>query len=381
MANKQGQEIETEVRVNDEALMTEFIRHLQAGARKQKLSPARYLMVPENRAEMGLEVSESGRFMVSHPTEIVGSITPARFVDGKIEGYTSKDSASGEEIKMERVWTGWEVANESVSAGAEVSGKWGVEIEPIRVRAPKVTADRLAPATERGLREVSARQVAEYTGLTEVQFDIQPVLGKSHAITEGCLEAIPVILPTPLSMSSWRGTSREYFDSMLTGEYYDPMLLRFNRGKLMARLEGSLGDMGETMVSQINAYSGQAVHFAVQAIAEARMGRYLADKLSGSSSVFIDDWMRGRIQLLRSSARLAMVAYETLVNQAIGWSTVGINILNPREFAFAAQATGSFFDGVSDAGDFMAHDTNRLGGLLAKMRSDLVTLGWNGKGI
>lgn len=379
MANRRGLETETEVRVDDKTLMAEFIRHLQTGARKQRLSPARFLMAPENRAEMGLTVSEPSRFVVSHPSEIVGSISPIRFVQEKVEGYTSSNQTTGEE-KRERVWTGWEVANESVSAGAEVSGKWEVEIEPIRIRTPRVTVDRPVPNTERGLREVSARQVAEYTGLTEVQFDIQPVLGKSHAITEGCLEAIPVILPTPLSMSSWRGTSREYFDSMLTGEYYDPMLLRFNREKLVARL-GDLGDMGETMVSQINAYSGQAVHFAVQAIAEARMGRYLADKLSGSSSVFIDDWMRGRIQLLRSSARLAMVAYETLVDQAIGWSEMGINILNPREFAFAAQATGSFFDGVSDAGDFMAHDTNRLGGLLAKMRSDLVTLGWNGKGI
>lgn len=370
MANRRGQEVEKEVGVDDEALMAEFIRHLQMGARKQRLSPARFLMAPENRAEMGLTVSEPSRFAVSHPSEIVGSISPIRFVQEKVEGYTSSNQTTGEE-KRERVWTGWEVANESVPAGAEVSGKWEMEIEPIRVHAPKVTADRLAPTTERGLREVSARQVAEYTGLTEVQFVIQPILGKSHAITEGCLEAIPVILPTPESLRAWEGE---------IGEHYDPMLLRFNRGKLITRL-GNLGDMGETMVSQINAYSGQAVHFAVQAIAEARMGRYLADKLSGSSSVFIDGWMRGRIQLLRSSARLAMVAYETLVDQAIGWSMVGINILNPREFAFAAQATGSFFDGVSDAGDFMAHDTNRLGGLLAKMRSDLMTLGWKGKGI
>lgn len=370
MAYVRGQEIETEVGVNDEALMAEFIRHLQAGSKKQRLSPARYLMVPENRTEMGLTVSEPGRFMVSHPTEIVGSITPARFVDGKIEEYTSKDNATGEKTMRERIWTGWEVTNKSVSAGAEVSGKWGVEIEPIMVRAPKVTADRLAPTTERGLREVSARQVAEYTGLTEVQFEIQPVLGKSHAITEGCLEAIPVILPTPESLRAWAGT---------IGEHYDPMLLRFNRGKLMARLGGSLGDMGETMVSQINAYSGQAVHFAVQAIAEARMGRYLADKLSGSSSIFIDNWMRERIQLLRSSAGLAMTAYGSLVDQAIAWSQAGVNILNPREFVFAAEATGSFFDGVSDAGDFMAHDAGRLGGLLASLRSDLRSNGWNEK--
>lgn len=370
MAYVQEQDIKTGVRIDDEALMAEFIRHLQSGAKKAHQSPARYLMAPENRIEMGLEVSKPSRFAVSQSTETVG-ISPVRFVEERVKGYTSKSNATGEETKREQVWTGWEVTNGSTLPETEVPGKWEVGIEPIRVRAPKLTADRPAPISERGLQEISARQVAEYTGLTEIQFEIQPVLGKPHAITEGCLEAIPVILPTPESLKAWRGA---------IGEHYDPMLLRFNREKLIARL-GNLGDMGETMVSQINAYSGQAVHFAVQAIAEAQMGRYLADKLSGSSSIFIDNWMKERIQLLRSSARLAMVAYESLVGQAIALSEAGINILNLREFAFAAEVTGSFFDGVSDAGDFMANGTNRLDGLMAQMRSDLVRLGWKGKGI
>lgn len=367
-----------ERQVADE-LVAEFIRHLQAGARKQGISPAMYLMAPGNRSELGVASSEGVIESLtvrglSQMEECPVVSAPIRFVE---EMVLPRDQIG------EVVMTGWDLTPGIVTQPimAETSN-WEVGgMEPIRVSVPRLTANRPVPTTNRGVREVSAREVTGYTGLTEVQFEIQPILGKAQAITHGCLAAIPVVLPRwnvdPLTQGSdfeLANISRPTRDQSTR----DPMLLRINSGKLAARLGGSWGDMVEQMVGQINGLSGQAVHFAVQALAEARAVWYLDAHLKGQKSWF-DPLMGKRIGMLYSSARLAMAAYEALVNQAIAWSQVGVNVLSPGEYAFAAEATGSFFDGASEAGEFMAHDTGRLVGVLGRLRSDLVSLGWRGK--
>jgi len=365
----------------DEALVAEFIRHLQTGAQKARLSPARFLMVPENRAQLGVFLPEqTSRDLIVHNLGQVADVptihTPMRFVEAEVTPYTRKsERTNGESQARERITTGWDIApataiNQPIVA---IPSNWEVDMEPIRVRAPRVVADRPVPVTERGLRAVSSKEVVKYTGLTEVQFEVQMVLGKAHAITEGCLEAIPVVLPR--WNDDWAQTRFSWVDD--TFYIRDPMLLRFNRDKLTRRL-GPPSDMGEEMVRQINGLSGQAVHFGIQALAEANIGRYLAARLNGQMPQ-IDVFMKERIGLLHSSARAAMVAYESLISQALTWSAAGVNVLSPREYVFAAEATASFFDGVSAAGEFMAHDTGRLAGVLKSLKSDLRDLGWRGK--
>lgn len=348
----------------DETLVAEFIRHLQEGAKRQRVTPARFLMVPENRNQLGVVLPEStARSLEVHGLSQVVDVpaipAPMHFVEQKITQAS----------RWEKVTTGWDIAPGPMAQPvAAAPDNWEVAMETIKIRAPKVTVDRQAPDTERGFREVAPAEVVKYTGLTEVQFEVQLVKGRAYAITEGVLEAIPVILPSV-------GRAWVLVDDSFVR---DPMLLRFNRNKLAQRL-GALGDMGEEMVRQVNGLSGQAVHFGIQALAEANIGAYLAAKLQGRLPEQFDSFMKERVRLLYSSARLAMVAYESLVNQAIAWSQAGIQVLSPREFVFAAEATGSFFDGMSQAGEFMAHDTGRLAGVLATLKSDLRSLGWRGE--
>jgi|CXWL01.1.fsa_nt_gi hypothetical protein len=372
---RSAQQLEMEARpvvtIESEDLTKEFLRHLQAAAKKNHQSPARYLLEPGHREELGLSVVESGRELSTHvgaELPMVADESPFRFVQGRVEGFEIKGQGDELPARGERIWSGWEVAGGTIPAPVMPSTGWEVEIEPIRVNMPKISEARPVLGSDRGFRPINTREVAALTGLTEVQFEIQPVLGSAHAITQGVLEAVPVVLPKYGTAVAWMTN-----DAL----YRDPMLLRFNRGKLVERM-GDFGDVLAATVDQLNGFSGQAVHFAVQALAEAHMGAYLADKLVGRSS-FIDNWLKERIKLLHSSARLAMTAYESLVAQTIAWSELGVYVLGPQEYAFAANATASFFDGVNEAGQFVSHDVARLGGVMDHLRSDLRSLGWKGR--
>lgn len=371
---RNAQQLEAERRfvitVENEGLTEEFLRHLQAAAKKSRQSPARYLLEPDHREELGLSVVGSDRRLSTHVRNelpMMAVESPFKFVR-RVEGFEIKGKGDELPARGERIWSGWEGVGGTISAPVMPSIGWEVEIEPIRVNMPKMSEVGPILGSNRGFRPINAREVAALTGLTEVQFEIQPVLGSAHAITQGVLEAVPVILPKYETAVAWMTN-----DAL----YRDPMLLRFNRGKLVERM-GELGDALATTVDQLNGYSGQAVHFAIQALTEASMGQYLADKLVGRQS-FIDNWLKERIRLLHSSARLAMVAYESLVTQSIAWSELGLDVLGPQEYAFAAAATGSFFDGVDEAGQFIAQDDFRLLELVNILRGDLKSLGWRGE--
>ncbi len=369
MAYPNQVELETVIRTSesDEAV-AEFIRHLQKAAKENRQTPARYLLEPGHRQELGLAVVESNRGLATHVRAESPTITtesPFKFVQ-RVEGFEIMGQQDVLPARGQRIWTGWEVAGGTIPAPVMPETGWEVGIEPIRVNLPKLVEAKPVLGSDRGLRQITNREVAQMTGLTEVQFAIQPVLGKAHAITQGVLEAVPVVLP---KYDAWAMANDAF--------YRDPMLLRFRRKELEKRV-GGVGDMLETTVDQLNGFSGQAVYFAVQALAEAHMGQYLADKLVGRKS-FVDNWLKERIRLLHAAAKLATTAYVSLVDQAIGWSQTGVYILGPQEYAFAAAVTGSFFDGVNEAGEFVSHDVARLGGVMEHLRGDLRSLGWKGK--
>jgi len=367
------QRVEVETQETREDLANEFLRHVLEGAKRQKMTAARYLLEPANRENLGISLSEEFRQgLIVRSSESDTTIPTAgirlRYLPGKAVSYLGEPSQGEVGQLRERVQTGWEINSGRQRTVPPSDSNWEVGMERIRISVPKMVEDRKVPDSERGSREISRQEIARATGLTENQFEIQPILGRSRAVCEGILEAVPVILPR----IQVEQTSDDPF-SVLNGYFVrDPMLLRVNLRKMASRLSQS-GDIAGELAAQVNGISSQAVHYAVQALAEANMASYLAAHLSGEK-VQVQVFMKERMKLLAAAAKLAMTAYESLVNQAIAFSQIGIQILTPREFGFAAEATGSFFDGMSEAGQFAAGGTGRLNGVVNQLENDLLSL-------